>query len=54
MKGALTGSTLWIFGLRDSIIMCILFALFFIASIVDLVLKGPGHGRAHEIHGKSP
>ncbi len=41
MKGALTGSTLWIFGVRGDLIAYILFTVFFIAGIVELVLKSP-------------
>ncbi len=54
MTGALTGSTLWIFGIRGDMIAYLLFTLFFMVGIADLVLKGPGNGRAGEIRGKLP
>ncbi|MGA9140447.1 MAG: hypothetical protein WBZ29_09500 [Methanocella sp.] len=38
MTGALTGSTLWIFGLRGDMIAYMLFTLFFIAGIADLIM----------------
>jgi hypothetical protein len=40
LKGAFSGSTLWIFGVRGDTIAYILFTLFFVAGIIDLVLNG--------------
>jgi hypothetical protein len=43
MKGALTGSTLWIFGVRGDLIAYVLFTLFFIAGIVDVIARHNGY-----------
>jgi hypothetical protein len=42
MKGALTGSTLWIFGVRGDLIAYILFTLFFILGITDVITRRNG------------
>jgi len=42
-KGALTGSTLWVFGVRGDMIAYLLFTLFFIAGIADITLRHNGH-----------
>jgi hypothetical protein len=39
LKGALTGSTLWILGVRGDMIAYILFTLFFIAGIADVIMR---------------
>jgi hypothetical protein len=54
LKGALTGSTLWIFGVRGDMIAYILFTLFFIAGITDLLMKRLKNGHAGNVAGKSP
>jgi hypothetical protein len=46
MKGALTGSTLWIFGVRGDLIAYILFTLFFIAGIADVIMRHNGYHSA--------
>jgi hypothetical protein len=46
-------STLWIFGLRGDMIAYMLFMLFSLPGIADLVIKGPGNGRIGKIRGKS-
>jgi hypothetical protein len=44
--GALTGSTLWIFGIRGDMIAYILFTLFFIAGIADVIIRHNGNSPA--------
>ena len=39
MKGALTGSTLWILGVRGDFIAYIMFTLIFIAGVIDVLMK---------------
>jgi hypothetical protein len=43
IKGALTGTTLWVFGVRGDMIAYLLFTLFFIVGIADITLKHNGH-----------
>jgi len=54
MKGALTGSTLWIFGIRSDMIAYILFTLFFIVGIADLIMNGSKNSPAGGVDKKSP
>jgi hypothetical protein len=49
MKGAMTGSTLWILGVRGDMIAYILLTLFFIAGIIDLILIQNGYNSAKKI-----
>jgi len=46
MMGALTGSTLWIFGVRGDFIAYILFTLFFIAGVIDVIMRNNGYHQA--------
>lgn len=43
LMGALTGSTLWIFGVRCDMIAYILFTLFFIVGIADVIMRHNGY-----------
>lgn len=43
LMGAITGSTLWVFGIRGDMIAYILFTLFFIAGIADVILRHNGY-----------
>jgi hypothetical protein len=43
LTGALTGSTLWIFGVRGDMIAYILFTLFFIVGIADVIMRHNGY-----------
>jgi hypothetical protein len=43
LMGAMTGSTLWVFGVRGDMIAYILFTLFFIAGIADVIMRHNGY-----------
>jgi predicted RND superfamily exporter protein len=43
LMGAFTGSTLWIFGIRGDMIAYILFTLFFIMGIADVIMRHNGY-----------
>lgn len=54
VKGALTGSTLWVFGIRGDMIAYIIFTLFFLIGIADIVLKGSKNNPPGPVDKKSP
>jgi hypothetical protein len=43
MTGAMTGSTLWIFGVRGDFIAYTVFTLFFIAGVIDVIMRHDGY-----------
>jgi hypothetical protein len=45
-QGALTGSTIWIFGIRVDIVSYLLFTLCFLFGITNLIFPGPGRRRS--------
>jgi hypothetical protein len=45
LKGAFTGSTIWVLGIRGDMIAYVIFTLFFIAGIADLIVRWPGQSQ---------